>query len=40
MNTLMLFVAAAVAAAAIGAASTVERTGSATSPVTFIGSPG
>ena len=35
-----LLVAAAIAAAPIGAASTVESTGSATSPVMFSASPG
>ena len=35
-----LLVAAAIAAAAIGAGSTVERTGSATSPVMFAAGPG
>jgi hypothetical protein len=35
-----LVVAAAVAAAAIGAASTLESTGSSTSPVMFTASPG
>jgi hypothetical protein len=35
-----LVVAAAVAATAIGAASTVESTGSSTSPVMFTASPG
>ena len=35
-----LVVAAAVAAAAIGAASTVERTGSSTSPFMFTAGPG